>query len=129
MSKKAAVAAVPELASAGGFEAGTIQLWGLDAVRPEDLVYEIVSSSLAGGTLELKLGALGGEVILTIHSPEGIAAAKDAVTIAKATRIQFEEWDATRKGAAVSVQHAKLGHFEKPAAEPALRLGRAVRLG
>lgn len=128
MAKKA-VGTIPELASAGGFEAGTIQLWGLDAVRPEDIVYEVVSSALAGGKLELKLGVEGGEVLLTVWAPEEIVATKDAVTIGRAARIVFEEWDVSRKGEGVSVEHAKLGHFDKPAAGPALRLGRAASIG
>jgi len=120
-----AAQAASDLNKQKGFSSGTIELWGIMAVRPEDVVYELKGAKAQGDQVEVELDAQGTKVVMTITGAEGVKAGKGFVSIEKASRIRFEEWDVKADGKKLSVQHAKTGANTKDQPKsPALLLGR-----
>ena len=119
-----AAQAAGELNKQKGFTTGSIELWGLMAVRPDDVQYELKGAAAKGDHLEVELDAQGTQVVIHVTGASGVKAGKGFVSIEKASRIRFEEWDVSADGKKVTARHAKTGPSTRDQKGPALQLGR-----
>ena len=119
-----AAQAASELGKHKGLTFGTIELWGLMAVRPEDAQYELKGATAKGDQLEIELDEQGSKAVIMVTGASGVKAGKGFVTVEKASRIQFEGWDVSADGKKLTVKNAKIGNSSSDQKGPALQLGR-----
>lgn len=109
-----------------GFSSGSIELWGIMAVRPEDVQYEVKGAKAQGDRLEIELDLQGTKAVIAVTGAAGVKAGKGFLSIEKASRIQFEEWDVSSDGNKLAVKHTKIGPSGRDLPKgPALLLGRS----
>lgn len=111
------------------FGVGQIEFWGAAAVRPNDVVYPIVSATADGDKLVIAFEDAGdGGGPITVHAPTGFKQDQRSITIQGAARITWTAykgaaWDAVLAGNKVKLTAPATGTHERDAGEsPALHL-------
>ena len=111
------------------FGAGQIEFWGAAAVRPNDVVYTIVSATADGDKLVIAFEDAGdGGGPITVFAPNGFKSDERSITIQGAARITWTAyrgatWDAVLAGQKVKLTAPATGTHERDAGKsPALHL-------
>lgn len=107
---------------AGSFSTGDIELWGMKAVRPGDVVYGLKAVAAERNILTLVLDPGGAEVPLVIWDPKGVKATKEGVVVTSASRIRFEGWDVSLHRDQLAIANGAGVGSKKVAKKPALQL-------
>lgn len=105
------------------FATSNVELFGLSAFSPGDVVYGLKAATFDKDRLTLVLDPGGAEAPLTVWAPKGVKFVKGDLVIEKAARIRFEGWDVSQHKDLLAIAHATAGLDAKTVSKkPALRM-------
>ncbi len=97
---------------AKGLKAGTVEVWGIQPVRPDDWLFVLVGAKAEGDRLDLLIddktqgegAAAEPGLTLSIHEPQGLRASKKKLEVASASKVAWgKDFAAAKKGEKLEV--------------------------
>lgn len=97
---------------AKGLKAGTVEVWGIQPVRPDDWLFVIVGAKGEGDRLDLLVDdktqgagpAAAPGLTLSVWEPQGLRASKKKLEIAAASKVTWsKDFAAVKKGETLEV--------------------------